>query len=281
MPPKGRMEAQTWRRIVRNYRIFIPSKGRMEAQFTWDNIPDELKPFSFIVCPEEEVDGHVQRMRNVIPRPPVKLSEVRQWLIEEYEHVDCIIMLDDDLSFFIRKSEDAPNLRPVTDSECVDMFDELASYICIGEFVHGGISPRQGNNWLFPAKVAYNTRMNAVHAVNPKRLNELGVRYDEVDMLEDYNLTLRLFALGHGNFQLARYAWDQNRGSGAPGGFQGFRTKETQAAAAKRLAELHPDFVKTVEKTPKTGTGDFEGTRLDVRIQWKKAYNAGQKSPKM
>ncbi len=260
---------------MRNYRILIPSKNRMEAQFTWDNIPKELHDITFIVAPEEEVDGHRSRMRNVISRPAGKLSYVRQWLVETHQHVDCIIMLDDDLSFFIRKSDSAPNLRPITDSECVDMFDELASHICVGEFVHGGISPRQGNNWLFPKTVVYNTRMNAVHAVSPQKLKELGVFYDEVDMMEDYHVTLSLFEKGQSNVQLARYAWDQNRGSGAPGGFSGFRTPETQKRAAEKLRELHPRHVKVVEKTPKTGAGDFAGTRTDVRIAWKKSAKDG------
>lgn len=260
---------------MRNYRIYIPTKNRVDAQFTWDNIPDELKSITFIVCPASEAPLHRDKMRNIIERPEGKLSFVRQWLLMNSYFVDCVIMLDDDLSFFKRKSPDAPNLRPVTPEEAVEMFDELASHICTGEFLHGGISPRQGNNWLFPEKIVYNTRMNAVHAVNPTKVVASGMSYADVDMMEDYHMTLGLFAKGFPNFQLAEYAWDQNRGSGAPGGFSGFRTPETQKNAAEKLHSLHPKYVKVVTKAPKTGTGDFAGERTDVRISWKKAAKEG------
>jgi hypothetical protein len=91
-------------------------------------------------------------------------------------------------------------------------------------------------------------------------------------MMEDYHVTLSLFERGEKNVVITDAAWDQCKGSGAPGGFSHYRTQETQAAAAEKLAELHPKTVKVVEKTPKTGSGGFAGTRKDVRVQWKKAY---------
>jgi hypothetical protein len=95
-------------------------------------------------------------------------------------------------------------------------------------------------------------------------------------MMEDYHVTLSLFERGETNAQIADAAWDQCKGSGAPGGFSHYRTNETQAAASHRLHALHPNSVKVVEKTPKTGAGGFSGTRTDVRVSWSATEKAGR-----
>ena len=41
---------------------------------------------------------------------------------------------------------------------------------------------------------------------------------------------------------------------------------------AHELEVLHPDYVTVVDKTTKTSWGG--GTRTDVRIAWKKAYES-------
>lgn len=257
-----------------DYKIFIPTRDRPNAQFTWANLPAGLQAKAQLVCPEEEVESHFAAGRLALARPKLKLAGVRQWLVETNTDCRAIIMLDDDLSFFVRKSPDAHNLRQAEDDDVIKIFDRLYEMIESGE-VHGGLSPRQGNNWLYPETVVYNTRMNAVHCVNPTAIVESGVRYDEVDMMEDYHVTLSLLKKGIRNFQIADAAWDQNRGSGAPGGFSHYRTSETQEKAALRLAELHPDVVTVTRKTPKTGSGGFSGERVDVRVGWKKAAKIG------
>jgi hypothetical protein len=191
-------------------------------------------------------------------------------------------MLDDDLAFFVRKDPSAHNLRPAgADVERImDWLHEMVAPNSSGmSYVHAGLSPRQGNNWAYPAKHLVIERMNAVHCVLPEALRHYGIRYDDVDMMEDYHVVLSLFEVGEKNIVLTDAAWDQCKGSGAPGGFTHYRTKETQAAAAHRLAELHPLTVKVVEKEPKTGSGGFAGKRTDVRVQWKQAYQRGTKNP--
>lgn len=259
-------------------KIFIPTRDRIQSQFTWDNLPVSLRHSTMLVCPPEEVEQHLELGRNVLPRPPLKLSGVRQWLVDTYADEPAIIMCDDDLSFFVRKSPDAHNLRPADSAETHEIFARMYRSVSLGEYAHVGLSPRQGNNWLYPAKEVKDTRMNAVHCVSPATLISLGVKYDEVDMMEDYHVTLSLFEKGFGNMALADAAWDQNRGSGAPGGFSHYRTSETQKNAAERLAELHPDSVKVVVKKPKTGAGDFAGERVDVRVQWKKTAERGRRT---
>lgn len=278
-------------------KIFIPTRDRLNAQFTWDNLPPALREVTTLVCPAEEVSAHLERSRNAIARPAVPLAGVRQWLVDEAcdgpdKGLEPIIMLDDDLAFFVRKTHTAHNLRPAGEDVnqimdrlfgCVAQVgsreERLANGICAKPVVHAGLSPRQGNNWAYPDRIQYTTRVNAVHCVLPAALRHYGVRYDEVDMMEDYNVVLSLFEKGEDNVSITDAAWDQCKGSGAPGGFSHYRTKERQESAARKLAELHPKSVTVVTKTPKTGSGGFAGERVDVRVGWKKAYSTRTLEP--
>jgi len=274
-------------------KIFIPTRDRVRAQYTWANLTPELQRYTSLVAPAEEVEAHREAGRNVIARPPVRLAAVRQWLVDEAVNSgnghEPIIMLDDDLAFFVRADPSRHNLRPALERSEIELdlvFQRLYCLVAGGAaegqqpeiakpVVHAGLSPRQGNNWSFPNTLEYNTRMNAVHCVLPDALHHYGIRYDDVDMMEDYHVTLSLFEKGEDNAAICDAAWDQVKGSGAPGGFSHYRTNDRQAAAAERLAALHPESVKVVKKTPKTGAGGFAGERTDVRVQWKQARKRG------
>jgi hypothetical protein len=255
--------------------IYIPSRDRLDAQYTWDNLTPTLQADTLIVCPAEEVEEHRKRGRNALARPDIKLSGVRQWLIEEVADKDrAVLMLDDDLGFFRRKVPDAYNLMPISGTLLLDkLFGDLCSLVEEQGYAHAGLSPRQGNNRHFPSTILNHTRMNAVHCILPRKLLEAGARYDACEMMEDYHVTLTLLEKGFDNAVICDGAWDQVKGSGAPGGFSHFRTKERQAAAAFHLAELHPGYVRVVEKEPKTGQGEqWGGVRIDVRVYWARAW---------
>lgn len=254
--------------------IYIPSRDRVDAQYTWDNLTPALRAQTYIVCPAEEVQAHIDRGRRAIARPPVKLAAVRQWLVEQAVQDQPVIMLDDDLGFFRRKVPTAYNLMPISGTPHLDqLFKELHDLVAVQGYAHAGLTPRQGNNRYFPQEILHSTRINAVHCVNPAKLAQYGARYDAVEMMEDYHVVLTLLEAKQDNAVIAYGAWDQVKGSGAPGGFSHYRTKERQAAAAYRLHELHPDYVRVVEKTPKTGQGEnWGGSRIDVRVYWTKAF---------
>lgn len=252
-------------------KIYIPTRGRVDAQGTWDNLTPELKECTTLVAPEEEVPAHSVQGRNVIARPQLPLSGVRQWICE-LSPEPTVIMLDDDLAFFVRKRPDAYNLKPAEGQELNELFNRLYNYVASGSYAHAGLSPRQMNNQHFPATEKYVTRMNAVHCVNRDTLQLTNVRYDAVTLMEDYHVTLSLFKAGFPNIQITDAAWDQTRGSGASGGFSHYRNQKTQQEAAETLASLHPDCVKVVLKEPKGSWGGDMKTRHDVRVQWKKAY---------
>jgi hypothetical protein len=261
--------------------IFIPTRGRVPLQFTWKNLPENLKACATLVCPEEEVDFHALRGRHATARPDKPLSHVRQWIVSELARQDePVIMLDDDLAFFVRADPNAWNLKPADGAETTRIFERLHEHVASGMFAHAGLSPRQFNNTSFPHTEVRTTRMNAVHCVDPEVLRREDIRYDAVDLMEDYHVTLSLFKKGYDNVVVVDAAWDQARGSGADGGFALTRTKERQHDAAHKLASLHPDCVKVVTKKPKTGQGDvWGGERTDVKVLWGEALRRGKYRP--
>jgi hypothetical protein len=185
-----------------------------------------------------------------------------------------VVMLDDDLGFFRRKRPEAYNLMPISGTVLLDqLFRELNDIVAVEGYAYAGLCPRQGNNRYFPHTRVESMRINAVHCLNPRKLAEYNARYDAVDLMEDYHVVLTLLEAGQNNCVITDGAWDQVRGSGAPGGMSHYRTKELQAAASFKLAELHPGYVRVVEKEPKTGQGDqWGGVRTDVRVYWYRAF---------
>ena len=97
------------------------------------------------------------------------------------------------------------------------------------------------------------------------------ITFGRLEVMEDFDVALRLLRAGHDNVILNNWANNQ-AGSGKEGGCSHFRTPELHAACASKLASLHPGFVKVVQKTTKGAWGG--GTRTDVNIAWKKARAA-------
>lgn len=265
-------------------RIFIPTRGRIDRQHTWDRLPDETIQNTVLFCPPEEVSEHTRRGRRAIPRPRNGIANVRQdicnYVLRTANPTDIssthFMMLDDDLAFFHRISEDRYNLQPATSEQIVDIFYRLAE--ALHRYPAVGISPRQMNNQHFPAQFKTVTKMNAAIGFDAGYLCQLQIRFDEVELMEDYHVVLSLLERGYENYVITNAAWDQVGATGASGGASLYRTPELQERAAHRLAELHPNFVKVVKKTPKGGWGEGSDKlkeRTDVRIQWRKAYDFG------
>jgi hypothetical protein len=263
---------------MKDFFIYIPTRGRIEKQFTWDSLSPELKEIATLVCPEEEAEAHQKKGRKVFVRPINGLSAVRQWILENAKH-RYIVMPDDDLKFYHRAKADAWNLQACNDIAINILFHRL-HYNLKETYVHGGVSPRQMNNQHYPAKEIENSKNNAVLAIDRKILLQEKVRYDYMPLMSDYSMTLQLFMLGYPNFIITDYAWNQGGATGAKGGCSNYRTPALQGEVAEAMAARYPDVVRVEIKEPKGswGTGQEQGEwkkRKDVRIQWKKAYEIG------
>jgi hypothetical protein len=180
-------------------------------------------------------------------------------------------MLDDDLVFFKRRIDDPTKLRDIENAELIEMFHLIEKTI-MWTHAHVGIAAREGAN-RNTDEFMDNTRIMRVLGYDREVLLRLGIRFDEMEVMEDFHVALSLLERGYANRVLNTYANNQG-GSGSSGGCSHFRTMDLHAANAEKLAALHPQFVTVVEKTTKGSFGG--GTRKDVRIQWKEAYKYGK-----
>ena len=163
-----------------------------------------------------EVQEHSKRGRATIARPVQGIANVRQWIVDQHTHDDTVIMCDDDLGFFIRANAGSWNLKPANIDEATCIFEDIHEVVETGEFGHSGLTPRQMNNVHFPDTWIYSAKMNAVHCVSKSLLHREKIKYNDVELMEDYYVTLSLLRKGYNNKIFCAGAWDQRGVSGAP-----------------------------------------------------------------
>lgn len=251
--------------------VFIPTIGRTQSQHTWESFPADLREVTTLVCPASEVEEHLSRGRNAIACPATGIAATRQWICENSES-RTLIMCDDDHKWFVRAKPDAYNLRPCTLSEVGVLFSDMRSLLV--EYPLVGVSRRQHNNAHFPAKIKTVTRQCNIHGVDVRAMENIGCRWDDLPLMEDFHITLSFLERGHANAMIVDRAWDQHA-SNAAGGCSTYRNNDLQEFSAKRLQEMHPRFVDLVTKESKTGWENMK-VRTDVRVAWKKAFNSGR-----
>lgn len=251
--------------------IMIPTSGRPRKQVTWNSLPQEIRRKVFLVVTQDEAEEYLHALpnANILVCPSMPIGPKRQWCVENAGHK--LLMLDDDLTFFHRREDNPKLFRPATFVDVGELIaaidDELE--VC----AHVGIGSREGGNRLTERRY-FNTRLQRVLAYRTDVLQRENIRFDRLPVMEDFDVNLSLLRRGYRNVMLNWMVNDQG-GSNAPGGCSRWRTLDIQAAAARKLAELHYGFVRTVEKTTKTAWGGQ--TRTDVNIQWKKAYESSKR----
>jgi hypothetical protein len=260
-----------------SFQIYIPSAGRPERQITLSKIPEYWLNNTTLVVPE----GQRKKYRRALTRPvnivecdAANIGETRQWIIDTTD-ADYVLMMDDDLYFYHRKEKYKIGLVGNSEEDNALMIDRLFKSMDDLGFVHVGVAPRtEASFYLCAYKCC--TRINNVHGYNVAEMRRLGknygARFDRLKVMEDFHVTLTLLKNGYPNKVLLDYVWNQP-GSNTDGGCSTYRTPEAQAKAAHKLASLHPDYVKVVEKKV-VGKTSWAGmkTRTDVRIQWHKIY---------
>jgi hypothetical protein len=257
--------------------IYIPSAGRGTRQHTLERIPPVYRDITYLVVPKEqrfEYDTYAGRCAGVLACPKTGIGKTRQWILDTCKK-KFILMLDDDMYFYHRIKPMDWHLATNNMQQNKDMLDELFAYMIDDEYVHVGMSTRtEASFYLCDHRTC--TRVNNVHGFDVVRLKKwmetCAVRFDELKLMEDFNVTLSLLRSGIPNKVLLDYVWNQP-GSNSDGGCSTYRTATLQAKAARKLAFIHPEFVKVVEKKV-VGVTSWDGmkTRTDVRIDWHKAW---------
>jgi hypothetical protein len=253
--------------------IYIPTFGRVEQRVTYRSLPAELRPV--LVAYKDEARQYRELGCNVLEVPPgVKgIAAKRHWLVHEghniKEYGPNIIMLDDDLRWYERRKDEPDKFQPATPASLKLMFKEVEKML--NRHVHGAIAAREQANRC-TAKYRFNTRPLRALAYDVAMMRKLGIPFNRLPFMEDFDVTLQLLRAGYGNFIVNDWVHNQS-GSGATGGCSASRTPEKQAACAIKLAKLHPGFVKVVQKSTKTAWAESGmTTRTDVVIQWKRAF---------
>jgi hypothetical protein len=274
--------------------ICIPSSGRghWKEQVTVRNFIDMKSQREVVLCiPRNERISYINNINFIrdenpmlkltdayVPNEHYGISHTRKWIMTEYaasRGERHILMLDDDMDFCYRPIMSDPALETIKDSKRLEaMFLRLEQWLAEG-FVHIGLAARQGSNhFLGPEPYRDVTRMMNAYAYDVQALQELGVEFGRIPVMEDFDLTLQLLRKGYPNRVSYQYVWNQ-RGSGAKGGCSKYRTEEMQTQAAKQLQQYHPEYVTLVTKTAGSVWKDME-ERSDVMVQWQKAYEEGK-----
>jgi hypothetical protein len=246
--------------------VFVVTYGRVGKQVTWRNLPPSIRQRASLVVDSTEAKAHGDIPVTVLPEGLRGIGAVRQWMIDNSP--TKVVMLDDDLRFYKRREDKPELLEKATEGEIEAMFEGIASTLELHPLV--GVASREGANRCVD-RVVYNTRILRLLAYRADILRAQNIRFDRVPVMEDFDVALQLLRSGHKNIVLNTWAHNQE-GSGLKGGCSTYRTREVQAQAAERLAELHPGHVSVVTKVTKGAWGG--GERKDVRINWKKAYGS-------
>jgi hypothetical protein len=254
--------------------LFVLTYGRAtpQRQHTLRRLSEAGLPVRLVVQAREWteyawVSKLVNVMLDILPENILTVAPTRQFITDTLA-TDKFVMMDDDLHFFKRRDDDRTKFRDMTDAELVGMFQRIEQELAW--HMHVGIASREGGN-RNTEEFLSNTRIMRLLGYKRSALIRHKALFDEMEVMEDFHVALTLLRAGRSNLVLNDYCHNQAQGSAAPGGCSHFRTPELHEANAYRLAKLHAPYVTTVKKETKTAWGG--GTRTDVRVQWKKAYN--------
>ena len=260
----------------RPIKIFIPTKGRVENQYTWDQLPAHWKRHATLVCPISERDEHIAYGRNVAPHPNnvTGIACVRQFILERLA-TEKFFMIDDDHRTFRRVEEGSTKLALATEEDYDWMFENLLAWL--DDCPHVGVGAR-GGNLHQPVPYVENTRINNFHGFRKSVLLKHGIRFDDMLLMEDLDVILTLLELGYSNRLMTEMCWNHARGSNASGGCSEYRDHEMQREAAYRLKERHPNYVTVVDKMKTKYSWSTMPGRTDVRVQWQKCWKDAQRA---
>lgn len=264
--------------------VVVPTRGRVENQMTLSNLTPALRRSVRVVCPDREA-GRIEsvwggRVHSVTRQPDgdMTIAQKRKWIVDtaRADGVEKLVMLDDDLRFCVRRDDDPGKFRQSRPEDVDAYFAELAEKLTplvphAGFGVRGGgISDRDKQGGWQEAKrmmyvLGYHVPTVAKHAT-----------FGRIETREDMDVTLQLLLRGLPNLVCKTFVTDQKTGWGDKGGCSGQRTVESSNSDAEKLAELHPGFVRVVEKTYAGTHVTGSVTRKEVVCSWEKALAAGK-----
>lgn len=262
--------------------VFIISSGRSDRVTTLKQIPKRWLEFTKLSIPTKETSAYEKFQKRSLIYPidaPSYIAVHRQYVMEHASY-DYIWMMDDDLSFGVRR--DGMKLKKCTDNDMEEFLAKILEYHKEG-FSVVGISPQNGNHRV-ESDYADNGRIYRCYSIDRKAFEEANnsfILYEDKNVIEDFHMALNFLERGYPNRIIYKYAFNDVGGSNSPGGCSRYRTAELHGSSAKLLAKAHPGVVSLkIKRTKHSWQGfarDKDGyiVRQDVIVQWKKAFQRG------
>lgn len=266
-------------------KIYIPSAGRAgnigNIGTTLDFVSEAV-----LVVPYEEADAYRRAVQKYeygsfsVAACEIKgIAGVRKF-IGEYARIkgeEKFCMMDDDLRFDVRIDPSSYKLQKATRDDVRNLTEWISAQLR-DDVAHASVSIRMSNNAYATGDVdaltKYNKRTLRVLAYQTDKF--LSMRHGRVTVMEDFDVNLQLLRAGYRN--VVTFWWSQDqRGTGTKGGCSTYRTLEAHNDSARRLFDLHHDFIKLRTKETKTSSVELR-TRLEPQISWEKAYLSSQKA---
>tara|TARA_R100000995_G_C3437000_1_gene101363 strand:+ start:5 stop:778 length:774 start_codon:yes stop_codon:yes gene_type:complete len=252
-------------------KICIPTYKRVDLQITLNQIPKILYPDTFLICTKEEENllkkYNIQLI--VLPDNVKGIGNIRQYIVENLK-TDFIWFLDDDLIFY-RREINKTKLLKIKDADFIELYNWNKKCLEKGYAIVG--CSAQGGNNRFKGKFTFFGRIYASYALNSKILKKHNIKFNEMEVMEDFNVVLHLLRFGYKSIINTEFAHNQ-KASNQAGGCSEFRTYDLQKKSAFLLSEKHKPFVSVVKKESKNWVGMKH--RFDVKIFWKKAFEQGR-----
>jgi hypothetical protein len=253
-------------------RIIIPTKGRRNNQLTLRNLPRELQEQTTLVTAQRDMPflkedfPHVEVIAQ--PDPEMGIAEKRKWIIETASTTK-IVMLDDDLRFAVRRIDNPGLFRKAEKQDILDAFNELSRFLS-PEFPHAGFAVRGSGIGDAAKKGGWQTTgkrmMYSLGYYVPTLLEH--AQFGRIGTHEDMDVTLQLLRKGFPNAVNFSFVTDQAFGN--PGGCTSERTLEKNNEDVLKLAQFHPEYVRTTWKSYKASPD-----RLECVVQWQRALQDG------
>ena len=255
--------------------IMIPSRSRAGKVDTLKSLPKSWDPSKiFLVVPHEQATeyGRAYPKTQILSQSGISgIGPARDLCIDYASgRGENVLMLDDDLTFAVRRNDYPTKFWPVTDFDVACALKETEMHL--GTYPMIGMSSREGGNRV-TEKYTWNTRSLRWLAYAPDYLRKHKIRFSDIEFMEDFHVELSLLCAG---YDIPNINWmvHNQRGSNTSGGCSDYRTLDRQALAAHALKARWPDYVTVVEKETKTAWGGQR--RTDVRIKWKEAREFGR-----
>ena len=174
-------------------KIYIPTRGRPKNQETLKWFPKDMQTNGQVVLvidedEKDQYDKYPDTAKMVVPEDCIGIGPKRKYIVENTDD-PRMIMLDDDLRFYIRKSPTDWHLRYLESEEYPALFGLLDEWMDQG-YAHVGVSAREGNNRVESLSVE-NTRYMRVLGYNLEEFPS-DVEWGRTRVMEDFDIALQL-----------------------------------------------------------------------------------------